>query len=372
MKAQQHLHRLLAVAGVVGLLGTGAALHAGFGGVAHATPGMPVDGSITSGSLPLATIADVTERTIESVVNISNTRVVRADGWATLDDTTAQSKGSGVIINTSGRILTNAHVVAGADEIVVTLHDGSEVSARVVGRDPQADLAVLQLKTSVPGLRPITLGDSAKLRLGDVVLAIGDGLGVGKAVTMGIVSAKGRGGMGIEDYEDFIQTDAAINPGNSGGALINMRGELVGINTAILSKSGGYQGIGLAIPTSMARPIMDMLVKDGKVSRGYLGVGTRTVTPALASQYKLGAPRGALIDGVEPSGPAGRSGLVAGDVVVALDGAEIKTGDALRNSIAMIRPGTTVALDVVRQDNGGKKAVKIQLGERPVAPTRRR
>jgi serine protease Do len=230
---------------VLGLVGTGAALHAGFGS-AQASPGIPLDGSI----------ADVTERTIDSVVNISNNHVVRTN-FDPDDDSPfnegpsnrmSLSKGSGVIINSTGRILTNAHVVDGADELVVTLHDGTEMKAKVVGKDPQADLAVIQLKGSVPALHPLAIGDSNKLRLGDVVLAIGDGLGVGKAVTMGIVSAKGRGGMGIEDYEDFIQTDAAINPGNSGGALINMRGELVGINTAILSKSGGYQGIGLAIP----------------------------------------------------------------------------------------------------------------------------
>jgi len=340
------------VAAVVGLVG---------GGVAHATPGIPVDGSI----------ADVTERTIDSVVNISNTRVVRAeltdeddDGQADRAQRKAMSKGSGVIVTSTGRILTNAHVVDGADELIVTLSDGSEMPAKVIGKDAQADLAVIQLKGVVPALKPLVIGDSNKLRLGDIVLAIGDGLGVGKAVTMGIVSAKGRGGMGIEDYEDFIQTDAAINPGNSGGALINMRGELVGINTAILSKSGGNQGIGLAIPTSMAKPIMDMLVRDGRVSRGYLGIGTTTATPALAKQYKLGASRGALIDGVEPSGPAQRGGLQPGDVVIALDGAEIRTGDGLRNAIAMIRPGTTVSLAVVRQD-ASKKQFAIKLAERP-------
>ncbi len=342
---------VLASVAVLGLVGTGAALHAGFGPrAASASPGVPIDGSI----------ADVTERTIDSVVNIANTHGnLQWGGGAAL------SKGSGVIINATGRILTNAHVVEGADELVVTLHDGSEMPAKVVGKDPQADLAVIQLKGVVPPLRPIAIGDSNKLRLGDIVLAIGDGLGVGKAVTMGIVSAKGRGGMGIEDYEDFIQTDAAINPGNSGGALINMRGELIGINTAILSKSGGNQGIGLAIPTSMAKPISEMLARDGKVSRGYLGVGTRTATPALAHQYKLGASRGAVIDGVEPTGPAGHVGLLAGDVVVGLDGTEVRTGDALRNSIAMIRPGTTVSLDVVRVDSS-KKQFTVKLGERPV------
>ena len=177
-----------------------------------------------------------------------------------------------MIVTAQGRILTNAHVVNGADDIKVTLQDGTEYDAKVIGIDPKADLAVHPAPGQVPGAEAARVRRLVALRLGEVVLAVGDPFGVGKSVTMGIVSAKGRGGMGIEEYEDFIQTDAAINPGNSGGALVNLRGELVGINTAIASKSGGYAGIGFAIPTNMARPIMDMLVKDGKVSRGYLGV----------------------------------------------------------------------------------------------------
>jgi serine protease Do len=181
---------------------------------------------------------------------------------------------------------------------------------------------------------------------------------------MGIVSAKGRGGMGIEEYEDFIQTDAAINPGNSGGALVNLRGELVGINTAIASRSGGYAGIGFAIPTNMARPVMEMLIKDGKVSRGYLGVNIGTATPQLAKQQKLGTQHGALVAAVDPNGPAARAGLTEGDVVVALNGTEVKTGYVLRNVIAMTRPGTTVDLEVIHR--GGTKAMlKAKLGELP-------
>jgi len=189
---------------------------------------------------------------------------------------------------------------------------------------------------------------------------------------MGIVSAKGRGGMGIEEYEDFIQTDAAINPGNSGGALVNLKGELVGINTAIASKSGGYAGIGFAIPTNMARPIMEMLIKDGKVSRGYLGVSIGTLTPVIAKEYNLSVQRGALIASVDPKGPASRIGLGEGDVVVALNGTEIRTGDVLRNTIAMIKPGTTVELQVVRRA-GNKETLKAKLGELPadnVVPAR--
>jgi serine protease Do len=257
-----------------------------------------------------------------------------------------------VIVTASGRILTNAHVVKDADDITVTLHDGNDYDAKVVGVDPKADLAVLQLKGNLPALKPITFGDSSALRLGELVLAIGDPFGVGKSVTMGIVSAKGRGGMGIEEYEDFIQTDAAINPGNSGGALVNLRGELVGINTAIASKSGGYAGIGFAIPTNMARPIMEMLIKDGKVSRGYLGVSIGTATPALAKQEKLGTQHGAVVAGVDPNGPA------------ALNGTEIKTGFVLRNAIAMTRPGTTVDLEVIHR-TGNKATLKAKLNELP-------
>ena len=196
------------------------------------------------------------------------------------------------------------------------------------------------------------------------MLAVGDPFGGGKSVSMGIVSAKGRGGMGIEEYEDFIQTDAAINPGNSGGALVNMRGELVGINTAIASPNRGYAGIGFAIPTTMARPIMDMLIKDGKVSRGFLGVNIATVTSALAKEHKLPATRGALVAKIQPDSPAAKAGLEEGDVVVALNGTEVRSGDVLRNTIAMTSPGTTVNLEVVRKQQG-KIVVKAKLGELP-------
>jgi serine protease Do len=196
------------------------------------------------------------------------------------------------------------------------------------------------------------------------VLAIGDPFGVGKSVTMGIVSAKGRGNMGIEEYEDFIQTDAAINPGNSGGALVNLKGELVGINTAIASKSGGYAGISFAIPSSMAKPIMEMLVKDGRVVRGYLGVSITTVTNALQDEFKLGTNRGAVVSSVQQGSPAAKAGLVEGDVITAINGTEVRSSDVLRNTIAMIKPGTQVDLSVVAR-NASKKVVKAKLGELP-------
>jgi Do/DeqQ family serine protease len=364
------LRTLLAAAAVVGLVGAGAALHSG-ASPAHASPASA--SALTDSSIP-----DVAERVVDSVVNISTSHVVEtgpasfdpffsdpfSPGFGDSGDRKAMSKGSGVIVTASGRILTNAHVVKDADDITITLHDGNDYDAKVVGVDPKADLAVLQLKGSLPTLKPVTFGDSSALRLGEVVLAIGDPFGVGKSVTMGIVSAKGRGGMGIEEYEDFIQTDAAINPGNSGGALVNLKGELVGINTAIASKSGGYAGIGFAIPTHMARPIMEMLIKDGKVLRGYLGVSIGTATPALAKQEKLGTQRGAFVAGVDPNGPAARAGLTQGDVVVGLNGTEIKTGYVLRNTIAMTKPGTTVDLEIVHRA-GNKATVKAKLGELP-------
>jgi serine protease Do len=367
------IRNLLAAAAVAaGLVGAGAALHSGFAPAAHAGPTAPT--TLTDASIP-----DVAERVVDSVVNISSTMTAKNgpsqfdpfftdpdSPWYGMEPSARKqgSKGSGVIITGTGRILTNAHVVNGADDITVTIHDGTDFEAKVVGIDPKADLAVLQLKGKVPALKPLPWADSNNLRLGEVVLAIGDPFGVGKSVTMGIVSAKGRGNMGIEEYEDFIQTDAAINPGNSGGALVNLKGELVGINTAIASKSGGYAGIGFAIPSNMARPIMDMLVKDGKVTRGYLGVQIETVTPQIAKKFKLAVQRGAIVGGVEPGSPAAKAGLAELDVVTALNGAEIRSSEVLRNTIAMTKPGTTVELQVIGQ-GGAKRVLKAKLGELP-------
>lgn len=324
------------------------------------------------------TISDVAERVVQSVVNISTSRTVQAGpaAWDPLfgdprsplfgepSERKASSLGSGVIVTAQGRILTNNHVVQGADDIKVTLSNGTELPAKIVGTDPRSDVAVLQLQGSLPTLRPLTLGDSSSLRLGEVVLAIGDPFGVGQAVTMGIVSAKGRASVGIVDYEDFIQTDAAINPGNSGGALVNLRGELVGINTAILSKSGGYQGIGFAIPSNMAKQIADMLVKDGRVKRGYLGVNIATVNQEIAKKVGLKVDQGVLVTEVQPGGPAAKAGLRDGDVIVALNGSEVKDAGKLRNTIAMSAEGSAMDLQVVR--GGGKQSIKVKLAELPV------
>jgi serine protease Do len=363
----------LAAAALVGLVGAGAALRSG-SSTAFATPSTPT--TLTDGSIP-----DVAERVVDSVVNISSTSIETGPAsfdpffndpdspdFGTPTKRQQMSKGSGVIVTPGGRILTNNHVVKGATEIIVTLADGTDFKAKVLGTDPKADLAVIQLEGKVPTLKPLPFGDSSALRLGEVVLAVGDPFGVGKSVTMGIVSAKGRGSMGIEEYEDFIQTDAAINPGNSGGALVNLKGELVGINTAIASPNGGYAGIGFAIPTSMAHPIMDMLVKDGKVSRGYLGVNIATVTPELAQKEGLPANRGALIAGVQAASPAQQAGLVDGDIVTAINGTEVRTSDVLHKLIATYKPGTTVELEVARKD-AGRTVIKAKLGEAPADTT---
>ncbi len=320
-------------------------------------------------------IADVAERVVDSVVNISTSQTVEVQGpfmfdpffndpfsphHGVPDQRKAQSLGSGVIVSADGKILTNAHVVRNADEILVTLHDGTEVPAKLVGIDSPSDLAVLELERKPANLVPLPFADSTRTRLGEVVLAVGNPFGVGQAVTMGIVSATGRQSMGIVEYEDFIQTDAAINPGNSGGALVNLRGELVGINTAILSRSGGYQGIGFAIPTALARPIMDMLVKDGKVTRGYLGVGL--------AKPKSGS--GVLIQSVEDATPAEKAGLFAGDVITAVDGTQVRDISKLRMLVAMKGAHKAATFDILR--DGKPRSIKVTLGEQPPQQQRMR
>jgi len=273
-----------------------------------------------------------------------------------------RSLGSGVIVSPEGYILTNNHVVAGATEILVTTSDKHQYKARVVGTAPKTDLAVL--KVDATNLPAITIADSSKVQVGDYALAIGDPFGVGETVTMGIVSATGRTNLGIEDYEDFIQTDAPINPGNSGGALVNDRGELIGINTAILSHgSGGNEGVGFAIPTNLARNIMDQIVSNGKVTRAYMGAYIQGVSPELAKAFGEAAPRGALVGDVEPGSPAQKSGLEKGDIVVALDGKPITDSNQLRMSISMMAPGTTANLKVWR--NGSEHDIAVKLGELP-------
>ncbi len=272
-----------------------------------------------------------------------------------------QGLGSGVIISADGYVATNNHVIQGADEVIVALDDGRELKARVVGRDPQTDIAVI--KVEARDLPAITFADSTKIEVGDRVLAIGNPFGIGETVTTGIVSAKGRRpGLGL-DYEDFIQTDAAINPGNSGGALVDVQGRLVGINTAILSRSGGFQGVGLAVPSNLVSQVADGLVKHGKVARGYLGVGPQDLTPTLAESLGLKGKRGAVVADVVPDSPAAKAGLKNGDVITAVNGEPVEDANRLTFAIGAIAPGTKFDLEVVR--DGDTREITVTAAERP-------
>ncbi len=273
-----------------------------------------------------------------------------------------QGIGSGVIVSTNGYILTNDHVVDGADEMKVGLQDGREFRAKLVGRDPQSDIAVIKIEAT--DLPAITMADSDKVEVGDVVLAVGNPFGIGQTVTTGIVSATGRGGPAGLDYEDFIQTDAAINPGNSGGALVDVEGRLIGINTAILSGSGGNQGIGFAIPSNIARAVMQGLIQDGRVIRGYLGVRIQTLTPALAREFGINELRGgALVAEVLPGSPASKGGIRTGDVVVEFNGRNIRDARHLKLATALAKPGRAVSVKVFR--DGKSKTLRIEVGAPP-------
>lgn len=269
--------------------------------------------------------------------------------------------GSGVIVSRDGKVLTNNHVVSGADRVKVTLSDERTFDAKVVGTDPKSDIAVLQIEAS--DLPAAKIGDSDAIEVGEWVLAIGNPFELSQTVTAGIVSAKGRSSVGLADYEDFIQTDAAINPGNSGGALVNLDGELVGINTAIATRSGGSQGVGFAIPVKMAGKIMDSLVRHGKVVRGYLGVTIQNVDAAIADNYGLDRPGGALVNSVANGSPADDAGVEAGDLIVDLEGRPVKDRDDLRLRVGEMSPGETVDLTVIR--DGKRKSMKIKLAELP-------
>ncbi|MEO6202092.1 MAG: Do family serine endopeptidase, partial [Nitrospirales bacterium] len=270
-----------------------------------------------------------------------------------------QGAGSGVIISSDGYVLTNDHVVDGATEITVTLPDNREFAGKVVGLDPQTDLAVV--KVDATDLPFVPWGNSSNLRVGEYVLAVGNPFGLNSTVTMGIISALGRGGMGITQYEDFIQTDAAINPGNSGGALVNTRGELVGINTAIFSQSGGYQGVGFAVPTNLAKPVYESLISTGTVVRGFLGVGIQEISADLAQSFQLDQTRGALVTDVVPGSPADEAGLQRGDVVVEFQGKPVLDPRSLQHHVIRTTVGSEVSMVVMR--DGHKKSVKTVIRE---------
>jgi serine protease Do len=266
--------------------------------------------------------------------------------------------GTGVIVRENGYILTNNHVVAGASDVNVKLSDGRVLGARVMGTDEKTDLAVVKVEAT--GLVAAQLGDSDRVEIGEWVLAMGNPFGLEHTVTAGIISAKGRANVGIADYEDFLQTDAAINPGNSGGPLLNLEGKVIGINTAIASRTGGYMGVGFAIPISMAQVIMDQIIKDGKVVRGYIGAMIQDLPPEMSRSFEFEGTEGALVNRVVAGGPAARAGLRDGDIVLEVNGRKVSSSSQLRNTVAAIAPGTRIPLKVFRQ--GKELTVDVAIG----------
>jgi serine protease DegS len=300
-------------------------------------------------------------RQTANAVAKSTPRATPPDPYGPPAEQLENSLGSGVIVSGDGYILTNLHVINGADAIQVGLQDGRTAAARIVGADPDTDLALL--KVDVNGLEPIELGRSDDLKVGDVVLAIGDPYGVGQTVTQGIVSATGRSQLGLSTFENFIQTDAAINPGNSGGALVNARGELVGINTALFSPSGGSNGIGFAIPVNLANGVMHQLIQYGRVLRGWLGVEPQDITPELAQAFRLKDTEGFLVTRVTPASPAAAAGLAPGDVINSIDGHEVENSRDALNRIAAKAPGTAIRVGGLH--NGKKFDLQVTVAERP-------
>jgi serine protease DegQ len=328
---------------------------------AAAIPGRPVS------------FRDAARKAVASVVNISATKQVRRRSPLLEDPVlrrffgerfnvpeTQLSLGSGVIVSREGFLLTNSHVVEGVTEIQVTLNDGRTALGKVVGSDPETDLAVVRI--NAPGLTPITFGQSDQLKIGDVVLAIGDPFSVGQTVTMGIVSAVGREISAANPFGSFIQTDAAINPGNSGGALVDTAGNLVGINTLIYSRTGGYQGIGFAIPAGLARRVMEQIIETGSVIRGWFGVEVANITPELAESLGLSGTRGAIVGGIEPGSPAQKAGIRLGDVILAVGERQVADLTATLNAIADIPPGKTVQVRIIRRNQ--ETTLPVTVGRR--------
>jgi serine protease Do len=356
----------------------------GAAGVGQKNPPATVHATTRSEAASGRGYSGVVKKVLPAVVNISNSHVVKnetgLEGAQGMDpffrqffgdefgnrfnvpkERVEKSLGSGVIVSPEGYILTNAHVVDGAKEVTVTLADKRELKGRVVGSDPRADVAVV--KIDGPNFSALTLGDSDKVEVGDIVLAVGDPFGIGETVTNGIVSALGRSGLGIEEVENFIQTDAPINPGNSGGALVDDEGHLIGINTAIVGNSGGSQGIGFAVPINMARHEMDQIIAHGKVERGYLGILPQDVTPALAKAFSADVNGGALVGEVTPNSPASRAGLKQGDIIVQVNGQSVSDANQLRLKVGMMDPNSTINLKVMR--DGQMQNIAVTLGEFP-------
>jgi serine protease Do/serine protease DegQ len=333
-----------------------------FGAAPGAIAALPasVDGQ------PLPTLAPMLDRTTPAVVNIASVGQVEVRQNPLLQDPffrhffdiparpqkrRTQSLGSGVIVDAEqGYILTNFHVIERASEITVTLRDGRHFSASLIGADPESDVAVIRIPGDPEALTELPLADSDQLAVGDFVVAIGNPFGLGQTVTSGIVSALGRTGLGIEGYEDFIQTDASINPGNSGGALVNLRGELVGLNTAIIAPGGGNVGIGFAIPINMAGEIMQQLIEFGDVSRGRLGVTAQDLTPDLAQAFDTATTRGTIIAQIEAGSPADKAGLAVGDIILAINGRTIDSSADVRNRVGLMRVGSSVDITILREN----------------------
>ncbi|MEW6165298.1 MAG: Do family serine endopeptidase [Pseudomonadota bacterium] len=322
-----------------------------------------------------ASFADAAQAALPSVVHIFTSQEVRRHpfindpvfrhffGDRFGGDSQRQSGlGSGVVVSADGLVLTNNHVVESADAIEVAFHDGRKTKAKLVGADPESDLAVLKI-ADASALTPITFAPAESLRIGDVVLAIGNPFGVGQTVTSGIVSALGRTHLGINTFENFIQTDAAINPGNSGGALVDSNGHLVGINTAIYSQSGGSMGIGFAIPVSLAKSVMEQIIRTGTVTRGWIGVEVQDLTPELAESFGVEPGRGALIAGVMRGSPADRAGIKPGDVLLSVDGHTVKDAQVMLDLIAALTPGGSTRFGLSRE--GKQIGVAVTIGKRP-------
>lgn len=351
-------------------------------------PAVSASNGANGGVALITSFAPIVRNAQPAVVSITSTKVVKLSGdegvapffgdpmfrqffgdrgaapWNRLGkprEEREQGLGSGVIVSADGYILTNNHVIEGANQIEVYTSDQRELKGRVIGADPKTDIAVV--KVEAKNLPTLPFADSSQAQVGDIALAIGNPFGIGQTVTMGIISATGRGNLGIEDYEDFIQTDAAVNPGNSGGALINTSGQLIGINTAILSRGGGNQGVGFAVPANLTRGVMNQLLKSGKVTRGYLGVLIQPVTPEIAKAFNLPDARGALVGEVTPDGPAAKAGLAQGDVITELNGARVDDSRELRLKISQLAPGATIKLKIIR--DGGPREVNATLGEAP-------
>jgi serine protease Do len=341
----------------------------------HAAPSVVVPSLVAGEGPPEVVGVHELERAFERAAKVIGPSVVSIISERTADtsdippflrpfgppDGTIRGLGSGVILDAKGYVLTNNHVVDGADVLRVRLHDEREVSAEVIGTDEKTDLAVIRIDAD--GLVPARTGASEHVRVGQWVMAAGSPFGLSKSVSAGIVSAVGRGGMGITDYGDFIQTDAAVNQGNSGGPLIDLEGRVIGINTAIASQSGGSNGVGFAIPSDLARTVMSQLVEHGSVERGWLGIVMGRLTPELAASFGHVGTDGVLVDDVDGKGPAARAGVRPGDVITAIDGKPMRDMVALRNFIAQRRPGTKVKLTVERE--GKARGLELQLGALP-------